>query len=249
MFERRKPPRNAMFRKGLLGGAVFAARRFLDLQMSSVVTDVRPWLATRGGELLEVGCGDQPYRCFFAEGIAYTGLDWDGAKTGFESASDDVVYYDGTLFPLADKTFDAVFHTEVLEHVINVPLFLSECHRVLRPGGEMMLTVPFQARFHFIPHDYWRFTPSGLEHVLREAGFVNIKVTARGTDLCVAAYKVVAVFYRMAYDGLIGKLLLLLLSWLVGLLLLSAHISLRYKLGSQDDCIGYTVTASRPFAF
>ena len=55
-------------------------------------------------------------------------------------------------------------------------------------------------------------------------------------------------FYRLAYGSLIGKLVFLAFSWLVVLLLAVAHICLRYRLGSTDDCIGYTATARRPGA-
>ena len=43
-----------------------------------------------------------------------------------------------------------------------------------RPGGELMFTVLFQARFHFIPVDFWRFT-SGLELILAEAEFSDVQ--------------------------------------------------------------------------
>jgi len=42
------------------------------------------------------------------------------------------------------------------------------------------MTVPFSARWHFIPARYWRFTPSGLNIVLSNAGFTTIEVFARG---------------------------------------------------------------------
>ena len=125
-----------------------------------------------------------------------------------------------------DAEFDSIFHTEVLEHVFDVKTLLSECRRVLRPGGEMLLTVPFQARFHYIPHDYWRFTPSALRRMLEEAGFEEIDVRPRGTDLTVAGYKGVGVTYLAP----------------VGALALGVgHLSLALRLGSPDDCLGYTV--------
>ena len=158
----------------------------------------------------------------------------------------DVTYFNGGLFPFADCTFESVLHTEVLEHVKGTDLFLKECLRVLKPGGEMMLTVPFQARHHFIPYDYWRFTVCGLTEVLGRAGFSNLKITPRGSDITVAAYKGVGVFYRLAYSGFMGMVLFILFSWLVSLLLLVAHFSLIFGMGSSDDCLGYTVVANRP---
>jgi SAM-dependent methyltransferase len=218
--------------------------------MSSVVSDLKPWLLKRRGQLLEVGCGDQPYRYLLPSECIYTGLDWEGSGAEFAmQIRSDVVYYKGDVFPFEDRSYDALLHTEVIEHVADYGRFLKECHRVLRPGGEMMFTVPFQARFHFIPVDYWRFTPSGLKLILGEAGFADIRVRERGTDLTVACYKVVTVFYRLAYGGVVGKLIFLMFSWLVLLLLCVAHLCMRLRVGSSDDCLGYSVTASRrPFA-
>ena len=247
LTEARKPPANRGPTGGIASQLVFAVRKFLDLQVSSVFDSIRPWLAARSGSLLEVGCGDQPYRWLVPAGVSYTGIDWQHAGAGFSVEKlPDVVYYDGAVFPCTDAAFTSVMHTEVLEHVVDVRMFLAQCFRVLKPGGEMMFTTPFQARFHFIPHDYWRFTPSGLTHLLTEAGFVDIKVMPRGTDIVVAAYKVVSVFYRVAYGSIFGKFIFLAFSWLVVLLLILAHACMRYHLGSTDDCIGYTVTARRP---
>lgn len=245
--EARKPPVNRGPAGGIYHYLVFAARKFLDLQVSSVVDSITPWLKERSGSLLEVGCGDQPYRFLVPSNVKYTGIDWSGANVEFSVVpSPDVLYYDGTVFPVPDTIFDSLIHTEVLEHVVDVKTFLAQCLRVLKPGGEMIFTTPFQARFHFIPHDYWRFTPSGLLLVLEEAGFTNITVIPRGTDIVVAAYKVVSVFYRIAYGGALGIIVFLAFSWLIGAALLIAHFCMRFNLGSSDDCIGYTVLAQRP---
>jgi len=197
--EARKPPVNRGPSGGLVNRLLFALRKFLDLQVCSVFASAAPRLKTRSGSLLEVGCGDQPYRFLVPSACVYRGLDWEGAKAEFavEPISDVVVYYQGATFPMPDQAFNSVFHTEVLEHVIDFRTFLSECRRVLKPGGEMMFTVPFQARFHHIPHDYWRFTKSGLELILSEAGFTEVDVTSRSTDLVVAPYKVVGGLYRV----------------------------------------------------
>jgi len=244
--EARKPPPNRGPSDGFIGSLRFGIRRFLDLQVSSVVADLAPWLKERAGSLLEVGCGDQPYRHMLPDRCAYTGLDWEGSVAEFSvQRLSDVVYYKGDIFPFTDRSFDALFHTEVIEHIANYRLFLKECHRVLKPGGELMFTVPFQARFHFIPVDFWRFTKSGLELILAEAEFSDIRVHPRGSDLVVACYKVVSVLYRSAYGGILGKTVFIVFSWLAVVLLCLAHLCMALKLGSPDDCLGYSVFASR----
>src|ERR1039458_6922094 len=72
------------------------------------------------------------------------------------------------------------------EHVLDTKQFLGEAARSLRAGGTILLTVPFAARWHFVPYDYWRFTPSSMDHLLREAGFAGVRVYARGNSGTVA---------------------------------------------------------------
>jgi SAM-dependent methyltransferase len=49
--------------------------------------------------------------------------------------------------------------------------FLGEVHRVLRPGGKFLLTVPFAWDEHEQPHDFARYSSFGLRSVLERAGF------------------------------------------------------------------------------
>ena len=241
---RRPPPNSLAVRGGLLTKIIQFLQLFADLQVCTVRRDVKAWLAERHGLLLEVGCGDQPYRSLVPVDCRYVGIDRSGAKDNFDmSTNEDIVHYSGEVFPCGDGVFDALFHTEVLEHVFNYRDFLRECRRVLKPDGEMMFTVPFQARFHFAPHDHFRYTPSALKALLEVAGFVDAKIAPRGTDVTVAAYKVVAVFFRWVYGNLASKLLFFMVSPITLLLLTLAHISIILQLGSSDDCLGYSVKA------
>ncbi len=160
--ERFEPPPN-LAPEGLEGRALHVLRRLLDLQVASVVRDLAPVLAAAaGGKVLEVGCGDSPYRRLVPESCRYRGLDWAGSENFRYRPREGVLRFDGGNFPLRDRSFDLVFHTEVIEHVWDTGNFLEECLRVLKPGGRLFFTVPFAARYHYAPHDYWRFTPSAL---------------------------------------------------------------------------------------
>jgi SAM-dependent methyltransferase len=229
--------------KTIIGRLLFSLRLALDLQVASVLRHLRPWLEERNGNLLEVGCGAQPYRHLVPSSCHYTGLDWEQAEAHFNYRLPDTVYYRGDIFPFEDGSFDHLFHTEVLEHVYQAGLFLAECRRVLQPEGTMFFTVPFQARYHYKPHDYFRYTPAALERMLGEAGFRQIEIRPRGSDITVAAYKCISVFYRWIQSGLAGKLAALLVSPVAILVLLLGALSLRSSIGSPDDCLGYTVTA------
>src|SRR5262249_7863999 len=143
---------------------------------------------------LDVGCGAQPYRTLVRPGAIYRAIDYAGAEGHFGYRTSDTIYYEGDRWPVADEAVDTVLCTETLEHVPEPPAFLAEAFRCLKPGGSMLLTVPFAARWHYKPHDYWRFTPSGLERLLSMSGFSEIRVFARGNAITVACYKVMALF-------------------------------------------------------
>ena len=225
--------------------------RFFDLQSATIWRDLSEVLPDVRGSVLDVGCGLQPYRHLFHPGVRYHGIDDAEAKSHFGFDVEDVVYYSGNRWPVQDRRMDFILCTETLEHLPDPRRFLSEAIRCLRPGGQALFTVPFAVRWHYIPHDYWRYTPSGLERLLRQAGFVDIRVWARGNVATVACYKGMALFFSLLFPGPMGplralgsRLLGLTCSPIVVLLATIAHLT-----GGSDgttDCIGYTVQATRP---
>jgi SAM-dependent methyltransferase len=68
--------------------------------------------------------------------------------------------------------FDSLVCHQVLEHVKDPMAAAKEMARVLKPEGLAVISVPHLSRRHELPHDYYRFTPEGLRHVLESAGFV-----------------------------------------------------------------------------
>lgn len=135
-------------------------RRFAEL-ISTHRTDLA------GGLLLDLGCGSMPYRPLFAPYVkCYLGADLPD-----NPEADLRIPVDGRL-PLGDRTVDMVFSSQALEHVVNPPAYLAEAHRVLRPGGLLMLSTHGYWMYHPHPTDYWRWTGSGLQKIITDAGFV-----------------------------------------------------------------------------
>ena len=60
------------------------------------------------------------------------------------------MHIDGEATPFETAHFDAICSFETLEHVANPPDFLQELRRILKPGGQLFLSVP-QNRFGHIP--------------------------------------------------------------------------------------------------
>jgi len=78
---------------------------------------------------------------------------------------------DVTDMPLQDKTVDGIVCDSLLEHVANAPKFLREMARILKPGGTLILSIPFMLPYHSSPNDFFRWTEEGIRHVLKENNF------------------------------------------------------------------------------
>jgi SAM-dependent methyltransferase len=124
--------------------------------------------------VLDVGAGDAPYRELFSA-QRYVTLDHDQSPHG----GDVDIVGSADSIPTADASFDVVLCTQVLEHVAEPLAVLGEFHRVLTPAGKVIATVPFAWEEHELPHDYFRYTKPGIEHLLERAGFVDLDVNPR----------------------------------------------------------------------
>ena len=126
------------------------------------------FLSRLSGEVLDVGCGRQPYR-HLTRATRYIGVDVDTPDTRALGLVD--VYYDGKKLPFADASFDALLCSQVLEHVFAPAEFMGELQRVLRPGGQLLLATPLAWDEHSQPYDYARYTSFGLRDLVERAGF------------------------------------------------------------------------------
>jgi SAM-dependent methyltransferase len=82
--------------------------------------------------------------------------------------------------PFADASFDTVLCTEVLEHTRDPSAVIQEIRWILRPGGYLLLSVPFIYPIHEAPYDHWRFTSYGLRLLCTDAGLEVIYVHPKG---------------------------------------------------------------------
>jgi len=115
-----------------------------------------------GRRILDAGAGTQPYRegCKHLVYVAQDFARYDGAGDGaglqtgqFDYGTLDIVC-DITAIPEPDAAFDAILCTEVLEHVPHPQAAVHELVRLLKPGGELILTAPFASFTHFAPFHF-----------------------------------------------------------------------------------------------
>ena len=118
---------------GLFINPFYFARKGLAAHVRDLAVQIK-------GKTLDVGCGSKPYEQLYAS-TEYVGLEYDTPQNRNSKKADH--FYDGETFPFTDNEFDSVVANEVFEHVFNPDRFLDEVHRVLRPGGMVLMTMPF----------------------------------------------------------------------------------------------------------
>jgi 2-polyprenyl-3-methyl-5-hydroxy-6-metoxy-1,4-benzoquinol methylase len=149
-----------------------------------------------GDRALDIGCGAGDFTAVLAQaGAAATGVDvaeaaLRRARARHPGLDFRRVRFDGPL-ALEDCSFELVWASEVIEHVADTALWLSEVRRVLAPGGRLLLSTPSHGRLRVAVGGVERFSePLGdhlhlytcrsLAGVLDEFGFSAIRVRAVG---------------------------------------------------------------------
>jgi SAM-dependent methyltransferase len=184
--------REAMWRAVPEGAAPerFSSRRLL------LLTHARA-----GDRVLDLGAGDGAFAAeLVAAGCSVVAVDVAAEALRRASARvpglDARLVAEGAPLPLEEDSVDVVWAGEVLEHVADVVGLLAEVRRVLRWGGTLVATTPYNGRLalaalalsprgpeeHFDPRaDHLRFfTARSLEAVVRDAGFAQVDVRAAG---------------------------------------------------------------------
>lgn len=126
------------------------------------------------GAAYDLGCGESPYRDWLLRYVdSYTGVDW---SSSLHTVSPDIVADLNGPLPIADAVADVVLSLSVMEHLREPRVMLGEVRRILKPGGRILLQVPFMWWVHEAPHDYYRYTRHGLQYLFEKTGFVDIRI-------------------------------------------------------------------------
>jgi SAM-dependent methyltransferase len=118
-----------------------------------------------GASVLEIGGGTGfQARRLADRGYEMTAIDIVPSEPDSTKAF-PVIGYDGRRFPFANRSFDAVFSSNVLEHIEEPGRIHGECRRVLKPEGYCV---------HVVPTVAWRFWESAGYHTDLAHRFVRM---------------------------------------------------------------------------
>jgi ubiquinone/menaquinone biosynthesis C-methylase UbiE len=142
-----------------------------------------------GQTILDAGAGELQYS-IYCDHLKYTSQDfgeYDGAgnnlglQTNFRDNSKLDIKSDIVHIPVDDASFDNLLCIEVLEHVPYPIKAIKEFSRILKPGGNLILTAPFNSLTHYAPFYFYNgFSRYFYEKILLEHQFEIIEIKMNG---------------------------------------------------------------------
>ncbi len=192
------------------------ALRQLAAALSRLVASQAPLLQHAGSRVIDLGAGEAPYRSLFEGlGAEYMCCDIDQDA--------QVPITPGERVPLADAVADLVVSFQVLEHVWDLDWYLGQAHRLLKPGGGLILSTHGTWPYHPHPTDFRRWTRDGLVAELQTRGF-----EVRGVQALVGPLAWTTQFRTLGYHALLSRLPVIG-AWLSGLVCAAMHLRMRLE--------------------
>lgn len=147
------------------------------------------------GRLIEIGFGGgRSLRTLRELGWEVEGVDFDPVAVS-QARNDGILAHLGDLtdLELEDAAYDVVTMGHVIEHVFDPLAVLKEAHRILKPGGRLVLLTPNTASLNHRrfganwvsldpPRHLNLFRPSSMELLARRAGFDHVAISTTGRD-------------------------------------------------------------------
>lgn len=160
----------------------------------------------QGSMVLDAGAGESVHSSLFQHTRYYTvdkgigDCTWDYSRVG--------TIGDIHALPFKTGAFDAVINIQVLEHLQEPGQAIKEMARVLKPGGQLVLTTVMDWEIHQHPNDFFRFTRFGLTYLFDKAGLES-RVEALGGFFWLLAFRLINVlsFFQKGWRWIVFVLL------------------------------------------
>lgn len=158
------------------GAVAVSSRLHVDLVAQALQATVKKH---GRGRLLDLGCGKVPLYALYKPLVqTITCADWPQSQHPLYHVDQDCDLTQ--LLPFADRQFDTVILTDVLEHIPTPHELLTELNRILDADGVLIGSVPFLYRLHEEPHDYFRYTAHAIKRLAGGAGFTVLHLEPYG---------------------------------------------------------------------
>ncbi|MEJ7590185.1 MAG: class I SAM-dependent methyltransferase [Planctomycetaceae bacterium] len=141
---------------------------------------------------VDVGAGQLPYfESVKDKAERYIAVDYDEVLVdSFEDPCIERSVGTAEKLPVDDSTADVVLMNQVLEHVNCPDQSFQEVHRVLKPNGLFIGSVPHISPVHLEPYDFRRYTDLGVRQLLAKHGFEVVELSGSGGVYSCAAFMI-----------------------------------------------------------
>lgn len=148
---------------------------YRDAFIARVAHELKP-----GSKVLDAGAGPCRHRPLFAH-CDYRAQDFAKYEGSDHSYGELHYISDITAIPEVDEYFDFILCTEVFEHIPRPDEAVRELSRLLRPGGELVITAPLGSAIHMPPyHFYGGFTPFWYQHFFAQNQLRAVSIVPNG---------------------------------------------------------------------
>ncbi len=197
------------------------------------------------GTVLDLGCGMKPYQRMLGSHVdRWMGLDFANTPSGRSAAN---VFGTALDLPFGSARFDTILSTQVLEHVPRPQGLLREVHRVLKPGGHLILTAPQTNHLHEEPRDYFRYTCYGLKFLTEQAGLDVLEIRPLGGAIATIGQMIVWHLNWVRRIPLLGSTISKCANATVAWIALKLdRVSPVYGGGAMKDTLNWLLVARRP---
>jgi SAM-dependent methyltransferase len=160
------------------------------------------------------------------------------------AAKPDIVHDLEKPIPCADASYDHALLINVAEHIYNARQLFAESVRIVKPGGSVVVVVPFLFPLHPSPGDYWRFTKETLFRELTVAGCSDVVVAPLGTGVFSTRY--VFLDRLLPYPlRFIAFFSLRYVAYALDMFFVALARALHKKYDPADYALGYIATARK----
>lgn len=128
------------------------------------------------GDLIDIGCGTKPYKKLLAPFVnEHIGLDH---KDSLHDQTNVDLFGTAYKIPVENESFESALCSAVLEHLEEPEMAISECYRILKPGGNAIYSIPFIWHIHEEPRDFYRYSKYGIRYLFEKVGFEIVELEA-----------------------------------------------------------------------